>query len=277
MATSPQLVFTRGARRSTAPSIVPMQPIQTGALGSQPGLAQLLHQITTQVQQQQPAAMQQPAGYTPVESELMAALRSTGLPHLPMPRQLTDEEAQRNLGNDRAQSEYDANAGPMSPGMANTLRTALAFGLSGIGLPSPVTAALMAATKDPNSETAPTAAAVTSAVADKVPGFGLINMLAQAFGLPSAQKQVQNAITPTARETQPPAPVVDAVMSPVTPQDQQRTFIEQLVDEFGNYYSNVNIRGGGTQADWQGGFGTNQSAGGTTSHGEGDGGATRTA
>lgn len=275
MATSPQLVFTRGARRSAAPSVVPVQPMLTGALQGQNQLARLLYQPQQAIQLGAAPAVMQQTDRTPEETELTRALQMSGIPQLTIARPMTEStEESGNLGNEARQPGFDPNAGPMSPATSRVLRTLLTVGLGGMGLPSPMLAALGGAINNPDSSTAPISNVAGTLVKQQIPGLAALETLAQAFGVDPISRQIdqqaQSALQQSAaREVQAPAPVSDAVYNPnINQLDVDPETLQALLDAFNNYDAFNRGQGG----NWSGGFGVNQSAGGTTNQGEGGGG-----
>lgn len=277
-----QFMYTRGARRSAAPSYLPAVPVQADANIQQQDLANLLRQVIRPTQVQQAPQRMQDSQITPQERPVTAgALQDNPALVQALLREVeVNGQADGNIG-------FNPNAGPLNPAVARGLDMVGTMGLT--SLVGPFGPMIRSILKNPASETAAPVAGMTALLKNNVPGLSAIDMSMQAFGMDSIST-IANNIMNNLRGVQAPAPVRDSVGTPVNRPDapamdeefdpsafvDNPELMQQLMDQFNNYNP---YTGGYGSGDWSGGFGVNQSAGGTTDHGEGDGGfgGTRTA
>lgn len=277
-----EFLYQRGARRSAAPQYAPWTAPQSAADISAQALARILRQ-PQQAQQASDQRLQQRS----TEDTVGAPAMQSG----PGPAQLTQLLQQLtsdgNINVDGPSDNqstgaihFNESAGPMNPALGRVLRALTVAGVSSI---NPFAGVLAnSVINNPESETGVATNLAMGGLRRAVPQVGVLDTLRQLFGADSLTKTVdqslQSLTAPAAanpgQETQAPAPVSDSIGTPVDPTQWagDPETIQQLLDQFYNY--NINT---GQSGDSESFGGTNQSAGGTTDHGEGDGGATRTA
>lgn len=202
--------YSRGARRSAAPTYTPWTAPQTSAQGSVDQLSALMRQPQ---QARQAAPQMQNMNGTPPQGQLSgvdpAALQAMIRQQIQMQR---DREAAA-FGTESAESRADvsnatnqqATMGPASPGAMRTLRMLATVGIGGMGL-GPMAAMLGAALSNPNSSTAPTTALAMNGVRRAVPQLGVIDMLTQMFGADPISREVDNMAQALVRPAAAPAP-----------------------------------------------------------------------
>ncbi len=200
-------MYTRGARRSAAPTYNRWNAPQSAAQSSEQLLAALLRQ-PQEAQQADPRMMERNA---PQQRQQLGGIDPAALQSMIRQQALAQQQArdERAFGTKSAegdvnQTEAGAAMGPASPTTMRALKTMMTLGLGGMGL-GPIAALLSGALSNPDSATAPTAALGTSVIKSKVSALGAVDLLAQMFGVDPIVKEVDKqlqAITQPTQDTQ---------------------------------------------------------------------------
>jgi hypothetical protein len=201
----PEFIYSRGARRSAAPTYTAWTPPQSAAAISQGALQQLLRQpMQAQRENQRTAQMADSSGPSSSnQSTQMAGFSPEVF------QQMMRDAMQSRLDNVQQGNNTDMdgisnpNAGPINPNVASALRFAARLGLT--GLVGPMGPAIFNAV-DQNSPRPMAMAAINSAI----PGgenVGLLRMLARAIGIdPVAEVVDRTSAALTASPTATPQP-----------------------------------------------------------------------
>ncbi len=199
-------MYTRGARRSAAPTYNRWNAPQSAAQSSEQLLAALLRQ-PQEAQQADPRMMERNA---PQQRQQLGGIDPAALQSMIRQQALAQQQArdERAFGTKSAegdvnQTEAGAAMGPASPTTMRALKTMMTLGLGGMGL-GPIAALLSGALSNPDSATAPTAALGTSVIKSQVPALGAVDLLAQMFGVDPIVREVDKQLQAI---TQPAAPV----------------------------------------------------------------------
>lgn len=201
----PEFIYSRGARRSAAPTYTAWTPPQSAAAISQGTLQQLLRQ-PMQAQRENPRMSQTADSSGPSSSNQSTQMAGFSPETF---QQMMRDAMQSRLDNVQQGNNTDMdgisnpNAGPINPNVASALRFAARLGLT--GLVGPVGPALFNAV-DQNSPRPMAMAAINSAI----PGgenVGLLRMLARAIGIdPVAEVVDRTSAALTASPTATPQP-----------------------------------------------------------------------
>jgi len=201
----PEFIYSRGARRSAAPTYTAWTPPQSAAAISQGALQQLLRQ-PMQAQRENPRTAQMADSSGPSSSNQSTQMAGFSPEVF---QQMMRDAMQSRLDNVQQGNNTDMdgisnpNAGPINPNVASALRFAARLGLT--GLVGPVGPALFNAV-DQNSPRPMAMAAINSAI----PGgenVGLLRMLARAIGIdPVAEVVDRTSAALTASPTATPQP-----------------------------------------------------------------------
>jgi hypothetical protein len=211
--TMPEFIYSRGARRSAAPTYTAWTPPQSAAAISQGALQQLLRQ-PMQAQRENPRMSQTADSSGPSSSNQSTQMAGFSPETF---QQMMRDAMQSRLDNVQQGNNTDMdgisnpNAGPINPNVAGVLRFTTRLGL--MGLLGPAGPALFNAV-DQNSPKPLAMAAINEAI----PGganVGLLRTLLKAFGVDPA-KEITDGVTSalTASPTATPQPGQVGSMSP---------------------------------------------------------------
>jgi hypothetical protein len=209
----PEYIYSRGARRSAAPTYTAWTPPQSAAAISQGALQQLLRQpMQAQRENQRTAQMADSSGPSSSnQSTQMAGFSPEVFQQMMRDAMQARLDNVQQGGNTDMDGISNPNAGPINPNVASALRFAARLGLT--GLVGPMGPALFNAV-DQNSPRPMAMAAINSAV----PGgenVGLLRMLARAIGIDPVAEVVDSATAAlTASPTATPQPGQVGSMSP---------------------------------------------------------------
>ena len=223
-----EFINARGARRSANPTYNRWIAPQSSAESSASALSALMRQPQ---QAQQAAPQMQRMNETPQQGQLggidPAAMQAMIREQV---RAQQEREAVSQLALDERNTQSadgavnetstQAGMGPPSAGTMRALRMALGLGLSGMGL-GPMAAMLGGAINNPDSATAPTTALGMSAIRRAVPQLGMVDTLAQMFGVDPITRQVDQAVQAAIRPaaTTPASP--EAIQAQIALQSGQ--------------------------------------------------------
>lgn len=208
-------MYTRGARRSAAPTYNRWNAPQSAAQTSEQMLAALMRQ-PQEAQNADPRMMRMNA---PQRQQQLGGIDPAALQTMIREQAMAQQAARdaKAFGTESANSRTDvANAtseqaamGPASPTTMRALKTMMNLGLSGMGL-GPITALLSGAISNPGSETMPAAALGTSVVKSKVPALGAIDLVTQMFGVDPIVKEVDKQLQAITQPSAPAGPATPA-------------------------------------------------------------------